>query len=126
MPSTTLTQVELALEVFKILAILGTGLGVIITVLKTATGLVVTVTRAVTRFEFVGEQQGIQIQKLEVTVSKIAEIVLQMAVEKTRLDNQSTRLNRIETLVDELRRGDGYILPMRPAGEFGSSGHGPP
>lgn len=126
MPTTTLTQVELALEVFKILAILSAGVGVIITVLRTATSLVVTVTKAVARFEFVGEQQGIQIQKLEITVSKIADIVLQMAVEKVRLDNQGSRLNRLEGLVDELRRGDGYILPMRPSGEFGSGGHGPP
>lgn len=49
---------------------------------------------------------------------QIANVVTNMATEKTRLDNQGDRMNRIEKKVEELAHGEGFVIPLfkPPAG----------
>lgn len=39
----------------------------------------------------------------------LAKVITEQAVQQTRLDEQSRRMNRIEQNIDDLRRGKGYI-----------------
>lgn len=72
---------------------------------------------AVTKFELIGTQQAGEISELKKQVEGLGKIITAMAVEKTRLDGHADRLNRVEKQLDELRHGEGYVLPIKSAYE---------
>lgn len=65
--------------------------------------------RAVERFEQIGGQQSAEIGELKNTVKSIGELIVKLALQNQRLDAHSTRIAGLERLVDDLRRGEGYI-----------------
>lgn len=78
-----------------------------------------------TRFETIGGIQAAEITEIKNAITKMEAVVTTVAVQKERLDNQADRLNqverrtddrvsRLERQFDELRHGEGLILP-KPA-----------
>jgi prefoldin subunit 5 len=61
------------------------------------------------RFSEMIENMQKQIEKLEDTTKKIADVVTAQAVQDTRLNNISSRMNRVDENIEDLRRGRGYI-----------------
>lgn len=47
-------------------------------------------------------------------VKALNKIVTEQAVQNVRLDTQEQRLNDQARLIDDLRRGEGMILPIEP------------
>lgn len=52
---------------------------------------------------------GIGLSELKTVVTKLADKVDDISVQKNRLDNQAERMARIERTQDEFRRGEGLI-----------------
>ena len=50
------------------------------------------------------------IQEIKINLSALNEIIVKLALQTQRLDNQGDRLNRIEHLIDELRHGKGLVV----------------
>jgi len=71
---------------------------------------------AVQKFEMIGEKQAMEITELKNTVKVVGELVVKIAVSSERMDNMSSRLNRVENRVEEMAHGEGYVLPLRPPG----------
>lgn len=67
---------------------------------------------AVKEFKSIGLQQAKEITELKNTVSGVAELITKWAITNERLDGMSMRLGRAEVQIDELRRGEGLILPL--------------
>lgn len=68
--------------------------------------------RAVTRFELIGSQQANEITQLKHGVEKLGEVTTALAVGKQRMDNQDQQISRLTGWYDELRRGEGFVLPL--------------
>lgn len=68
--------------------------------------------RAVTRFEMIGELQAKEIKELKEGVQEISVIVTQTALQNQRQDIFAERLLRMEEHIDELRHGEGFIMPI--------------
>lgn len=68
--------------------------------------------RAVERFEHIGAQQAHEITELKDTVKVIGELVTKFAVQTHRQDTLEDRINRQEQTIEDLRRGEGYILGL--------------
>lgn len=68
--------------------------------------------RAVEKFEAVGKQQAKEITELKEEVKIIADVVTKLALANQRQDVLEQRQNRYEAIVDDLRRGEGYIFPL--------------
>lgn len=90
-----------------------------LTVIGAASAVVYKLGRSVAKFESIGKEQAIEIKqqaetirRIEQTLAEISGVVTTMAVEKVRLDTHAQRLTQIEQLVDDLRRGEGMILPL--------------
>jgi len=47
--------------------------------------------------------------EIKLNLAALNELIVKMALQTQRLDNQGDRLNRIEVLIDELRHGKGFI-----------------
>lgn len=72
--------------------------------------------RTVEKFEAIGMQQASEITELKRDVKSMGELITQVAVQTTRQDTFESRLARMEQLQDDMRRGEGFILPlMRPS-----------
>lgn len=69
--------------------------------------------RAVERFEGIGRQQAEEIHELKEAVKVVGEIVTKIALQGERLDSHSGRIGRMEQTIEDLRRGEGYILPFQ-------------
>lgn len=70
--------------------------------------------QAVGKFELIGKQQAGEISSLKEAVKEVSVLVTDMALHNQRLDNLSARLNRTEKLIEDIRRGEGMILPLKP------------
>jgi hypothetical protein len=92
---------ESLLRLFELIAIVGGG-GILLFKLG----------RAVSRFEIVGEAQAREITQLKDTVKSVADLITKYALQTQRLDNCMDRLEHCERLIDDLRRGEGFILPI--------------
>lgn len=68
--------------------------------------------RAVEKFEQIGLQQANEISGLKKAVESVADLMTQTALQSQRLDNLSARVTRNDQLIDDLRRGEGMILPL--------------
>lgn len=71
--------------------------------------------RAVEKFEQIGLQQAGEISALKKAVESVADLMTQTALQSQRLDNLSARVTRNDQLIDDLRRGEGMILPLEAA-----------
>ena len=82
--------------------------GVIITVLTSAS--------RIGRMSGIMEQslnaQNSMIGELKNEIAKLGDVLIKMAVERTRLDNLSEQVTQLNRIVDDLRRGEGMILPL--------------
>jgi len=68
--------------------------------------------RTVERFELIGAQQAKEITELKEAIKDIGKVITTQAVESKRSDVFAERLNRQDALIENLRRGEGYILPI--------------
>lgn len=66
-----------------------------------------------TKFETIGKQQAVEISELKEEVKAVSKVVTQMAVQNTRLDAMAQRMTIQEKLIDDLRRGEGFIYPLK-------------
>jgi len=66
---------------------------------------------AITKFEQIGLQQKDEISQLKDAIKIVGDLMTKMALQTQRQDTFSERLNRIERLLEDLRRGEGMILP---------------
>lgn len=44
---------------------------------------------------------------------EVADLLVQVAVQQNRLDTQDERINRLSAWIDDLRRGQGFIVDRR-------------
>lgn len=68
--------------------------------------------RAVEKFEAIGAQQASEITQLKAEVKIVTEVMTKIALTTQRQDVLEQRLNRQEQLLDDVRRGEGMILPL--------------
>lgn len=74
--------------------------------------------RATERFELIGKQQAKEISELKNNFEKFGGILIEMALQKERMDNQGVRFNLIEQRLHEMAHGRGFVVNR----EFNSSG----
>lgn len=74
---------------------------------------------AVAQFTAIGEKQALQIsnqadaiKEIKNTLSVVSGAVATMAVEKVRIDGLEVRVMEQSRLIEDLRRGEGMILPL--------------
>lgn len=70
--------------------------------------------RAVEKFDQIGTQQAKEITELKDAVRVVSDLITKMALQNQRLDNYGSRMSKLELLIEDLRRGEGYILPLGP------------
>lgn len=70
--------------------------------------------RAVGKFEEISVQQSEEIKELKDAVKETNEVFIKIAVQTQTLSDLSSRLGRTEAMLDDLRRGEGRILPLNP------------
>lgn len=58
--------------------------------------------------------QGEEIKELKKGFEKVADILTQLAVQHTRLNSMSERVALLDQRYEELRHGEGYVLPLKP------------
>lgn len=68
--------------------------------------------RAMSKFELIGEQQAREIGELKTAVAAVAEIITKISLQSQRQDTFEERLNRHAKLIDDLRRGEGLVIPL--------------
>jgi acyl carrier protein phosphodiesterase len=67
---------------------------------------------AVTHFKTLGLAQETRMDRIEKVLEKMGNVVTDMAVERKRLDTLYDSVSRLERWWDELRRGEGMVLPI--------------
>ena len=67
---------------------------------------------AVTKFELIGQQQAVEIGELKESVKTSNRLITELAVQAQQYKELSARIERTEHLVDDLRRGEGFVLPF--------------
>jgi len=97
------TELEIIFRVAEIAAILGGG-GLIL----------IRLGRAIERFEQVGQQQGKEISELKEAIKSNNEVIVKVAVQNQLIADLGSRASRMEQSIDDLRRGEGKILPLNP------------
>ena len=68
--------------------------------------------RAVEKFEAVGKQQAQEIGDLKGEVKIIADVITKLALTNQRQEMLEARQERLEVQIDDLRRGEGFIMPF--------------
>lgn len=69
--------------------------------------------RSSARIEASVHMQTAEISELKQDVKQINEVLRQLAIQKTRLDNIDRRLDAMDHRYDELRHGDGFVRGTR-------------
>lgn len=100
-----------ALKVAEIIGIVGGLVGGLVGV---GAGLY-RIGRMSERVEAAIERQAENIAALQSDVRTLNEVVTKVALQGQRLDATDARTERLEKLVDDLRRGEGHILPLERA-----------
>jgi hypothetical protein len=59
-----------------------------------------------------------QLKELKDEQKEFRTILTQVAVQNTRLDNQGSQLTMLAKMVEDIRRGEGFILPLKAAQEI--------
>lgn len=65
--------------------------------------------RAVQKFETIGETQSREIRELKDAVKVQNELMTRLAIQNERLDGHDKQIERAFSLLDDLRRGRGFI-----------------
>ena len=94
-------------EILQILQIVSIFVGV--------GSVIMTQARRSTRVEAGIDNQARQIEGLQVEIKTLSKVVTEVAVQNQRLDTQDRRLDELVGRVNELARGEGYILPISEA-----------
>lgn len=68
----------------------------------------------VARFEAIGEKQAGEIGELKEDVKSLSKILTELALQSQRQTALQEQVNRIDRLIEDLRRGEGFILPFPP------------
>lgn len=68
--------------------------------------------RLIERFELTGAQQSEQIQALREEVKAMNLVLSNQAVQNEKLNHMDGRITRLESWYDELRHGEGFVLPL--------------
>ena len=68
--------------------------------------------KAVSKFEVISSQQSKEITELKDAMSRIGDIITQMAIQTQRQDAFAQRITQVEKRVDELAHGEGFIYPL--------------
>ena len=68
----------------------------------------------VARFESIGEKQADEIGELKKDVKVLGNILTEVALQNQRHSALEERVSRIDRLLEDLRRGEGFILPFPP------------
>lgn len=83
--------------------------GEIVTFLGSVAFLTYRMGRMTQKFESIGEQQAKEITDLKETVAKLGVLMIDVAVQKRRLDDQDARFTLMDKRYEDLRRGIGRI-----------------
>lgn len=67
------------------------------------------------RVEAAIAMQGNNIAVMQTDIRELNKLMTQVAVQSQRLDTHDHRLDMIERVQDDLRRGEGYVLPIERA-----------
>jgi hypothetical protein len=67
---------------------------------------------AVATFKAIGQQQAYEINQLKVAVASVATLMADNSLLTHRVETVEHRLNHMDKLVDDIRRGEGAILPL--------------
>jgi hypothetical protein len=67
---------------------------------------------AITRANEVAIEQKEEMSDLKKEVRKLSDVLTTMAVTTTRVDNLSNSITELRQLVNDLRRGEGFIFPI--------------
>lgn len=93
------------------LALLATVLATIMNVGAIAVGIF-KMGRAVEKFEQIGTQQAEEIKELKQNVEVVGELVTKLALQTQRQDSLEKRMDRHEATIEDLRRGEGFIMGL--------------
>lgn len=75
--------------------------------------------KALSTFEEQNKQHGAEIKAIKEEIAAVNRTLVSVAVQDQKIADLASRQGRMERLVDDLRRGEGYVLPL------GNSGRGP-
>lgn len=67
--------------------------------------------RAVEKFENIGTQQAHEIAELKIAVTTVSKLITETSLQSQRLDMIEERMGQQYRLIEEMRRGEGFILP---------------
>jgi hypothetical protein len=67
---------------------------------------------AITRANEVALEQKAEMGELKLEVRKLSDVLTTMAVTTTRVDNLAATITELRQLVNDLRRGEGFIFPL--------------
>lgn len=95
-------NVDLAFKAAEVLSIFGGG-----------SFMLVKLGRAVERFEILGALQSKEIAELKTEVVTMRNVITQVALQNERLDQISKRINNQDETILLMRKGEGYIFPLR-------------
>src|SRR6185312_12916249 len=93
------------------LVIVGFIVGLVMNFLGIAGGLY-KLGSVVARFELIGERQAAEITELKKAVQTVMELMTKVALQNQRQDAFADRMNNFENLLNSLRKGEGFILPL--------------
>lgn len=99
---------DAAFKVAEIIGILG---GLVGGLMGVGVGLY-RIGRMSERVEAAIEKQSENMAAVQTELRKLNEVVTNQALQAQRLDIYESRQDRIERLVDDLRRGEGHIYPL--------------
>lgn len=68
--------------------------------------------RAVEKFENIGKQQASEISQLKTAIAQMAQLVTDNTLLTHRQETIEHRINQHDKMIDDLRRGEGMILPL--------------
>lgn len=92
-----------------------TEISIVIGLVVNVVAIIIAILRvghAIGKFETIGAQQAMEIKELKLATAKLGDVIKDLAVQSNRQDNIETRQLVLERHMDELRRGDGFILPL--------------
>lgn len=93
------------MTVTEFAVIVGLGVNVIAIVIA-----ILKVGQAIGEFRAIGLQQAQEIKELKHATAKLGDIVTDIAVQTTRQDNLEKQHVILQQQLEDLRRGDGFIL----------------
>lgn len=101
-------NINTVLYVAQILAIVGGGAVFLFRTGKSVAAM----EQAVNALRDVVINQGNEIKELRSEMKQFGTVLTQMAVQKERLDMIASRLSLLDSRVEEMRHGEGFVFPL--------------